>query len=67
MNSECGYYIMMERNSNNKIGNKAVNLFDYALTNINKHKEKPINSSIQIHKSLSIVAPIPTQQSASKS
>ena len=60
-----GYNIMMERISNNKKGSKAVTLFDYALININKPKDKPTNPSI--NKSVSIIKPVPTQQSASKS
>lgn len=59
------YYIMIERISNNRKGSKAVTLFDYALININKPKDKPTNPSI--NKSVSIIKPVPTQQSASKS
>lgn len=60
-----GYNIMMERNLNNKKASKAVTLFDYALTTISKPKEKPINPPT--HKSISIIQPMPTQQSASRS
>lgn len=56
---------MMERNLNDKKGSKAITLFDYALTNVNKPKEKPINP--QTHKSISIIRPMQTQQSASRS